>query len=162
MYKACEDGSCIQCIDTAGQGACIPGPNEWWHAAARLRRRSCAVLYNLAERLLLVHCCSIRRHVDSNTLFLQTKVEASAVLLPNKYLNFLICLDLISPCHTAEVIAGSPTDNSVRSAPSYGGVLQERVVLFVSIRGLAPKQQDLRAISLAALVLPQPYLYRKL
>jgi hypothetical protein len=77
-------------------------------------------------------------------------VEASAVLPSNKYPAFLICLDLISPCHTALAIASPPTENSVRSAPSYSGALQERRVFFVSIRDLSRKQQDSRAIGLGS------------
>ena len=72
------------------------------------------------------------------------------MLLPNKYLSFLTCLDLISPCHTAETIAGLSTDNPVRGAPSYSGALQEREVLFVSVRDLSPKQQDPRVIGLGS------------
>ena len=72
------------------------------------------------------------------------------MLLPSKYLSFLICLDLISPCHTAETIAGLSTDNSVRGAPSYSVALQEREVLFVSVRDLSPKQQDPRVIGLGS------------
>jgi hypothetical protein len=48
----------------------------------------------------LAHRCSIRRNVNIVILCLQTKVEFSAVLLPNKYLTLLICLDFISPCHS--------------------------------------------------------------
>jgi hypothetical protein len=83
-----------------------------------------------------VHCCSIRRNVDSKILFLQTKVEASAVLLPNKYPAFLICLDLISPCHSRGICHSSDGEFSPGRSKLQWRTSRERSVVCEYTRSL--------------------------